>query len=263
MPVADASQDRASHSLSTDLAISASIDGLTPIMSFDDPAEIFIDLSGSLTDSFPGFKNVDSLIGLYYTFFHSAHPCALPFSALKRRLAEDPRPLRLVVLVMAFIGSFYTQSVSSKPLEVQIQAELTQLQQPLTGFDVQALLLYSIAVYWSNEIERSIQILDQATSLALSMGMQYREFADLNGQGEPFLEECWRRTWWQVYIVDMSMALSHHLLVWKTSGIAMTTELPCEEHEYEIMVGHRCSSHARHTLLILAEHPKAPNSQRV
>jgi hypothetical protein len=60
---------------------------------------------------------------------------------------------------------------------------------------VQALLLYSIAVYWSNEIERALELLDNAICNALDLGMHLCEFAILNGNGDPVLEECWRRTW--------------------------------------------------------------------
>jgi|SRR6266498_3840892 len=77
--------------------------------------------------------------------------------------------------------------------------------------------------------------------IALDIGMHLREFAILHGNGDQVLEECWRRTWWQIYINDMYVASSSHFLTWKTSSVVTTVELPCEEHEYESRVSHHYS----------------------
>jgi hypothetical protein len=205
-------------------------------------------LDGSLSTSLslsddPGYVSesagtTDLLLVLYYTFFHNAHPCAPPHQSMRQRLSENPESVQLLVLVMSFIGSLYAPSLSSKPFEEQLRSELSKAQPRLTGFRVQALLLYSIAVYWNNEIERGLELLDNAVCMALDLEMHLCEFSILHGNGDPVLEECWRRTWWQIYVNDMHFAASSHARTFKTSGVVATAELPCEEHEYESGVSH-------------------------
>ena len=186
---------------------------------------------------------IEQMLVLYYAFFHDAHPCALPQQHMKQTIEENPESVQLLVLVMSFIGSLYAPSVSSKPFEEQLQTELSKIQPELAGFRVQALLLYSIAVYWNNETDRALVLHDNAIRTALGLGMHLREFANLRGNGDPVLEECWRRTWWQIYINDMHLAASSHAPTFTTSGVLTTVELPCEEHEYESGVSHEYPYH--------------------
>ncbi len=110
----------------------------------------------------------------------NAHPCALPHQSMKQRLEEDLESMKLLVLVMSFIGSLYAPSISSSLTEKQVRTELSKNQRQPTGFLVQALLLYSIAVYWSNEIERSLELLDNAIYLALELRMDMDKM-DIHG----------------------------------------------------------------------------------
>lgn len=102
-----------------------------------------------------------------------------------------------------------------------------------TGFDVQAVLLFSIAIYWGNEPEKSMTLLDRAIAMALQLGMPSKEFACSNGDNDPLLEECWRRTWWQIYMTDAHIAGSTSTYPFRTSGMEMTVDLPCDEDAYE------------------------------
>ncbi|EON62361.1 hypothetical protein W97_01583 [Coniosporium apollinis CBS 100218] len=142
--------------------------------------------------------------------------------------------VKALVLVMQFIGSLYAPTVSTAPLEEQVEIALAE-QQPFTcGFEVQALVLYSIAVYWYDNIQRAREILDMATSKALALGMNSGQFAAGNSQGDPVLAESWRRTWWQLYLADAHIASSNHATTFGTSqrNVLATVELPCEEANY-------------------------------
>jgi len=223
-------------------AQSTDFPGATPhldtvhLWNLDDSISASVSLPDDPGDMPASTGTTEQLLELYYTFFHKAHPCALPPQSMRRRLDKDPESVKLLMLVMSFIGSLYAPSISSDPLEKQLRMELGYRQRQATGFTVQALLLYSIAVYWNNEIERSLELLDRAICMALDLGMHHREFALVHGEGDPVLEECWRRTWWQLYIDDMHIASSNHILSWKTSCVVTNVELPCEEDEYEAMV---------------------------
>ena len=178
----------------------------------------------------------ESLLNSYYTFFHKAHPCALPRMPLARHLETDPLSLKPVYLVIQYIGSLYMPSVSSTRLEALVLEALAE-DRPVTdksrGFIVQALVLYSIAVYWCDEVDRGKNLLANAIAMAVEIGMNLRAFAVEHGCGDVFLEESWRRTWWLIQTTDAHISGGTHSFPFQTSGIAMSVDLPCEEDDYE------------------------------
>ncbi|KAL4793945.1 hypothetical protein BDV19DRAFT_206962 [Aspergillus venezuelensis] len=177
----------------------------------------------------------EHFIAEYYASFHAAHPCALPKWALKQRLASDEKGLERLVAVIRYIGSIYARSDLSEALKVEAETAVSNIggNIPATGFDVQAVLLLSIGTYWENEPDRALRFLDKAIALALDLGMQKQEYAYANGNSDPLLEECWRRTWWQVYMTDAHIAGSTSTFPFKTSGLEMSCDLPCDEASYE------------------------------
>ena len=179
------------------------------------------------------------LLNLYYDNFYAAHPCVLPQRILKRRLKDQA--LQPLLSVMKYIGSSFDLSTPSDPFHHNVQLDLTAIRartRPITGFDVQAILLYSIAIYWCNEPEHGVQLLEEAIRLAVELRMNRKEYAVQHGHQDAILEECWRRTWWQIYITDAHIAGSTHTFPFRTSRIDATVDLPCEEHEYEAGVSH-------------------------
>jgi len=83
------------------------------------------------------------------------------------------------------------------------------------------------------EEARSQEEMDRAIRLALALAMHHRHFATKNGHGDKILQESWRRTWWQIYIMDAYYAAMKHISASMTCDVDITTELPCEESEYE------------------------------
>lgn len=180
------------------------------------------------------------LLDLYYEFFHAAHPCALPRLHLDENLTKDA--LHLLVWVICYIGSLFSESVSDE-LQKNVEVALMDIRMgshSVTAFDVQAMLLYSIAVYWCNEAEHGTALLDEAIQLGLGLGMNKKEFAVLHGQKNPVLEESWRRTWWLFYVTDAHIAGSTHTFPFRTSNINITVDLPCEEQDYQSGVMYSC-----------------------
>ncbi|EWY80887.1 hypothetical protein FOYG_15183 [Fusarium oxysporum NRRL 32931] len=53
-----------------------------------------------------------------------------------------------------------------------------------------------------------------------------------NGQGIPILEESWRRTWWELYIVDALMSGVHQTNIFILYDVPADVGLPCEEYQY-------------------------------
>ncbi|OQD90050.1 hypothetical protein PENANT_c002G07469 [Penicillium antarcticum] len=181
------------------------------------------------------FNSNSQYLGLYYESFHSAHPCVLPLYALKQRLT-DPA-IQPLLRVLCYVGSIFDSSGPAKIWYQRAQeavGEIRMATRPPTAFDVQAVLLYSIAVYWCNEPDRGVELLDEAIRIAVSIGMNKKEFSQTYGNGDSLFEESLRRTWWVIYITDAHIAGSTHTYPFRTSGIDITTDLPCEEDEYEV-----------------------------
>lgn len=176
----------------------------------------------------------DHYIGLYYKHFHHLHPCALPRKHLDKMLVDPsnhPR-LELLLSVMRSIGILYSP-FSQRRQEKITNRVSTGIDAVQDAFSVQCLLLNSIALYWCGQEESSREEMDVAISAALSISMHSCTFATLYGMENSVLEESWRRTWWQLCIVDAYYAAMLH----QTSPLMrrhdITTELPCEESEYE------------------------------
>ncbi|KAL4868431.1 hypothetical protein BDV12DRAFT_197303 [Aspergillus spectabilis] len=182
-------------------------------------------------------SNDGDLLGLYYSFFHAAHPCVLPQWALRIRAALYPASVEVLLPVLEYIGSLYSQSKApSAPLErnvLQTFARLRTSARDPSPFDVQAILLYSVAVYWCDDIPRSLELLDDAIKMAVRIGMEKAGFDITFGEGDPVLQESWRRTWWVIYLTATHMAGSTCSFPSKVDGIAMSVRLPCEEELYE------------------------------
>lgn len=201
-------------------------------------------VNNNSTESVPTMSSgtntrMEQLLDLYYSFFHAAHQCVLPRSHLQRRSVNDPLTFEPLLLVMQYIGSLFSTSIPSAPIQEQVLQSLEYVrikEGPPTGYAVQAVLLYSIAVYWCDEIERGLALLREAIDWSTNIGMNLEGFATCYGEGDPVLEESWRRTWWQVYITDAHISGSTHTFPFKTSNIEMSAGLPCEEDLYELGV---------------------------
>ena len=183
-----------------------------------------------------GFQVSEDLLDSYYKFFHPAHPCVPPRKFLEHYLVADPFGLKPVLLAMQFIGSLYIESVPSAPHEALVLDTLAERETVVlefAGYYVQALVLYSIASYWCDKLESSLDLLDQAISKAMDVGLHTQSFASRHGWGDSVRQESWRRTWWAIYLTDILISAGTHTFPSKTSKIVFSVDLPCEEEAYE------------------------------
>lgn len=179
----------------------------------------------------------DILIDLYYKRFHKSHPLTLPQKYLFK-LWQDPsvQPrLKPLAAVLRLIGHLYRSQEWPTALQNVVEVGLLQSSQT-DPFTVQCRILYSIALFWHGyKAEASHEIRD-ATRLAIDLGMFRREFATKHGGADTVLRECWRRTWWMLYIVCGYFAGTLGTLEFAVLDVEATVELPCEEAEYEMGV---------------------------
>ncbi|KAM5380086.1 hypothetical protein ACJZ2D_003733 [Fusarium nematophilum] len=100
------------------------------------------------------------------------------------------------------------------------------------GFLVQAMVLLVIGLDGNRQRKKVKKLLAESQNLSVQIGLNTRLFASLNGQGMPMLEESWRRTWWELYIVDALIAGVHRATKFVLYSLPADVALPCEEYQY-------------------------------
>lgn len=170
------------------------------------------------------------LFDLYFTNFHDTHSWILPKPQLLRRIRADPQPFHFLASCIAYVGSLFSRAISSEELREKAYS-LASGSLPITPWTVQGLLVLSVAAFGENRMDLSSGWMDTATQMALDLGMHERAFAD--AETDAFLAESFRRTYWALYFHGNMRALRDDSPTFTLLGITATTELPCEEWEYQ------------------------------
>ena len=211
----------------------------------------------SLQSNSRSHPRASEYVRAYYDSFHEAHPYILPEQYLLDRLERnDGKELHNLILVLRFIGSFY--SARSTILESQntVSSALLENDPLRNGFTVQGLLLFSLGLTFRGERDQARGVLNIALNLALSLGMNWNSFAVINGENSPVLEESWRRTWWGLYIADASLAANHNATSFKLWTTPADVSLPCEDLAYSTGVSPQLSRPALFRGSVLSNHSK-------
>lgn len=162
-----------------------SLESLNSVPSIDN--FVFCDL---LDDAASELQGKD-LIGSFYEYFHSAHSFCLTRAYLLSRRKNNPSSLKHLIPVMEYIGSVYSGNNDSNQCKHLFDQVLNAEKLPATGFTVQALILFALARHYSDEYDIADVCIDKAIDIALSIGMDSREFATLNGDGDAVPAESW------------------------------------------------------------------------
>ncbi|KAM0609336.1 hypothetical protein ACHAP1_002431 [Verticillium nonalfalfae] len=167
----------------------------------------------------------------FYRHFHAGHPFVLPKEWLFRVLGDaDIEPL---LAAMRWVGSLF---VDVGPARAAFFEEAMRLvQDPSTkkdGFLVQAITLLIVGTDGSCQQEKARQLLADAERIALEIELNTRAYATVHGRGIPILEESWRRTWWDLYVVDGMVAGVHRQTNFLLFDVPADVGLPCEEHQF-------------------------------
>jgi hypothetical protein len=100
------------------------------------------------------------------------------------------------------------------------------------GFLVQAILLLIIGLDGNRQHKRAKKLMAEAQDISIQIKINTNLFAITNGQGIPILEESWRRTWWELYVVDALMSGVHQTDTFALYDVPTDVALPCEEYQY-------------------------------
>ncbi|KAF2091243.1 hypothetical protein K490DRAFT_13810, partial [Saccharata proteae CBS 121410] len=174
--------------------------------------------------------NLPNTTSAFLHNFYSAHPFLLP----RDQLLDLLRSKRVPYLETAihYIGSCFLPNVSTHVWEGALNQALLQPESPKDPHAVQALLLYAIGLKANDYTEKSQEVLAKAVDLALSLGMNERNFAIQHSEGNPLVEESWRRTWYELYVIDGFFAALNQKQTFRLRDVISDVGLPCEEAEY-------------------------------
>ena len=169
----------------------------------------------------------------YYHHFYAAHPCVLPKEFFVRLLKDGSTNLDHLVAAMRYLGSLFLDAGPARAMYLDEAIRLAYLPTtPKDGFLVQMFIILIVGLDGSCQQDRARQLLGDCERIAMEIGLNTREFAAANGRGNPVLEESWRRTWWDLYVVDGMVAGVHQVTNFLLFDVNAFVGLPCEEHEY-------------------------------
>lgn len=210
---------------------------LENIFQADQPAQLAHQLSG------------DRLLDLYYANFWPSFPITLPYHFLKDRLQNNRgHGLGTLLPVLHWIGSIYASWTPSETYYASASQAL--LQAAATPFNVQALMLLALAQHHCNKREEARKTLNIAIAMSLQLHMNQRDFARSYGEGNPVVEESWRRTYYFLYKIDQEFSIVARSLIFATANIPITVDLPCDDEAYESGVSIVLRLDCTRTLLI-------------
>ncbi|OHE95513.1 hypothetical protein CORC01_09246 [Colletotrichum orchidophilum] len=225
------------HTPSTDFAATPNFSNLQLYRSFG-AAIGFNSTQLALGQSQPGVPTqvpvptlAERCLDSFYHHFHASHPFVLPKEWLLRIMRDtNMEPL---LAAIRWVGALF---LDVGPARAGFLDEALRLvQDPTTrrdGFFLQALILLIVGMDGSCEQEEARNLLADAERIALELGFNTREYATQYGRGIPVLEESWRRTWWDLFVVDGMVAGVHRQTNFVLFDEPADAALPCEEHQY-------------------------------
>ncbi len=173
----------------------------------------------------------DRCLDSFYYNFHASHPFVLPKPYLLSLSSESA--LEPLLAAVRWVGSLF---IEVEPARQGLFDEAYRLiyepQRARDGFLVQAMMLLIVALDGSCENDKARHLLGDVESIAIQIGLNNRAFATLNGRAMPVIEESWRRTWWDLFIIDGMIAGVHRLTNFFLYDVHADVALPCEEHQY-------------------------------
>lgn len=165
----------------------------------------------------------------FYQNFYAAHPFVPPKGPLLVLVQDNS--MEPLLAAMRWIGSLYIdQDISHSIFKDAFR--LIDGNPLKDGFLVQARLLLVIGLDGNRQRKKVRKLMSEARDISVQIGMNTHLFATANGRGMPILEESWRRTWWELYVVDALMSGVHQTNSFALYDVPTDVALPCEEYQY-------------------------------
>ncbi len=171
----------------------------------------------------------ETLIDIYFTNFNSGHPFLIPRMLYQMKPTFLPPHLKTV---MQFVASHFAPGFPQESLRKAAE-NITSDRIPKDGHKVQGLMLFGMSLYARFEQGPALAVINQAIDLALDLGMSCNSFALKHGMGNQIIEESWRRTWWDLYMMDGVLASFNSAQhSFRLQNVQTNLPLPCEELDY-------------------------------
>ena len=173
--------------------------------------------------------SIDPLhVAAFYSSFWPSHPFLPPYRHLGQHLKRSGGTD--LSSIINYIGFKYHRT-KNEHLPAPKQPQRLH-QYPLNGFSVQALVLLAITFHMTNDRANAQASLEIAVSITRSIELQQQSFAVNNGRGAHSIEESWRRTWWELLILDVMFAALNQTSNIRLKAVSSDVLLPCEEEIY-------------------------------
>ncbi|KAI0016301.1 N-terminal binuclear Zn cluster-containing/DNA binding domain-containing protein [Xylariomycetidae sp. FL0641] len=170
-------------------------------------------------------------IDSFYHHFYPCHPAVLPKDQLLK-LAKE-RNLEHLLAAMRWVGSLYFDVGPARATYFEEAMRGIRAQDvPKDGFLVQAMVIVLIGLDGNSQDAKARDILSDVERVAIEIGLYTRAYATTHGSGNPRMEESWRRTWWDLFVVDGMVAGVHQQTNFLLFDIVADVGLPCEEQQY-------------------------------
>lgn len=143
-----------------------------------------------------------------------------------------------LVAAMRWAGSLFLRTTSQAArdsLFTKAHDLTTDVVTPRSGYLAQAMLVLVIAMDGMCNRTASAELLAKLEGLAVEIGLHRRDFATQHSTeaiGLAVSAESWRRTWWELYVVDALVAGVHRRTSFPLYYVESDVALPCEEDEY-------------------------------
>lgn len=175
----------------------------------------------------------DRCFDAFYHYFYGGHPFALPKDVMLSLARDSSSNVAHLVAAMRYVGSLYINAGPARAMFFDEAKRLVYLPTcPQDGFLVQAMIMLIVGLDGSCDQEQARELLGDVERIAIDIGLHTRGFAVANGRGNPIFEESWRRTWWDLFVVDGMVAGVHRVTNFALFDIPAEVALPCEEQQY-------------------------------
>jgi hypothetical protein len=179
----------------------------------------------------PMDTSAQGLINAFYMYFFPAHPFILPWAQLQQIFRKVP--LNHLQMAIQYVGSFYVVGAEKSIFEASLRHTFANYTGQRDHFYVQALTLFGVALHMADREKESTDVMYDAIKTALELGMDHRNYATTNGGINTIMEECLRRSWWELFVLDGMMAGVNPEYSMQLNHIDVSEfPLPNEETEY-------------------------------
>lgn len=173
----------------------------------------------------------NGLINALYTFFFPAHPFLLPRNIMLELLGRRT-DLQHLDIALQYVGSFYVVDGDAFNLRNNVEMTLRTCVGAKDAYYVQAMMLFAMGLHMADQLVDSCTVMYSAIQCALGLGMYRRVYSTDNGGAGTIMEECLRRTWWELFVWDGIFCGVNPGYNLQLANVSQEVALPIDDEDY-------------------------------